>query len=340
MRKLILLGGAIALGVFAGSAQAYSAGTVAVPSTLETTPTGVKGDTADDPAIWVNQADPAASLVITNEKVAKRLIVFDLSGQVVQQFSDGVFYGNVDMRGDWVVAAHSGIAIFKVVDGRLVPAKEAAGNATTAGEGLCVWNNAGTLYAINDIKDSARIRVQALTDADGDGLLQIQKPIFDWFQPSEGESCVVDDRTSTLYISEEDHGIWKVNLLSPTTSKSPQRSLFIPTSTNLTADIEGLEIVGDTLIASAQNGTGGASKANWLATFDLATGTWLGNFRIETATGSDDCDQTDGIAAYDGYLGETFPDGLFVCQDGFNDAPGSFGTQDFKFTSLGSLPLP
>ena len=49
---------------------------------------------------------------------------------------------------------------------------------------------------------------------------------------------------------------------------------------------------------------------------------------------SDDCDQTDGIDACAGNLGPAFPDGLFVCQDGFNDAPGSSGTQNFKYASL------
>ncbi len=61
------------------------------------------------------------------------------------------------------------------------------------------------------------------------------------------------------------------------------------------------------------------------------SGAHLGSFRISDGTVSDDCDQTDGI---DAYLGPSFPDGLFVCQDGFNDAPGSSGTQNFKFASL------
>ena len=93
--------------VVAPAASAPS-GTVNVPSVLETVPTGVTGDTADDPAIWVNTADPAASLVITNEKKVGRLTVFDLAGQVVQRISNpSGFYGNVDVRGDIVAAAHT-----------------------------------------------------------------------------------------------------------------------------------------------------------------------------------------------------------------------------------------
>ena len=53
----------------AAPSAAAPPGTVSVPSVLETVPTGVAGDTADDPAIWVNSSSPAGvTLVITNEK--------------------------------------------------------------------------------------------------------------------------------------------------------------------------------------------------------------------------------------------------------------------------------
>ena len=50
---------------------------------------------------------------------------------------------------------------------------------------------------------------------------------------------------------------------------------------------------------------------------------YLGSFRISGGTVSDGCDQTDGIDAYTGYLGPSFPDGLFVCQDGFTTHRGA-----------------
>ena len=86
------------------------------------------------------------------------------------------------------------------------------------------------------------------------------------------------------------------------------------------------------LYASAQNVA--APRYNWFSRYDAATGAYLGSFRIVDGTGSDDCDQTDGIDAYAGYLDATFPNGLFVCQDGFNDAPGTSGTQNFKYAPL------
>ena len=40
-----------------------------------------------------------------------------------------------------------------------------------------------------------------------------------------------------------------------------------------------------------------------------------------------------------GDLGPSFPDGLFVCQDGLNQAPGANGNQDFKFVRLDAIAL-
>ena len=325
----------------AAPAVSAPAGTVNVPSLLETEPTGVTGDTADDPAIWVNEVDPAASLVITNEKKVERLTVFDLAGQVVQRISTPRgFFGNVDVRGDIVSAAHNGIWTWRVTataDGpRLVPAREASGNASTWGEGLCLWDRGrpGTtdgLYAVIVNRSSFRVRVHPLSDTDGDGLLLVGKPVRDFYLGSEGEGCEVDDATGALYISEEDHGIWRYDLAAPA-GLVPPRILFASAGPLLAPDIEGLALAGGVLYASAQNVA--APRANWYSRYDAASGTYLGSFRISEGTVSDDCDQTDGIDAYDGNLGPRFPDGLFVCQDGFNDAPGSSGTQNFKYTSL------
>ena len=141
----------------------------------------------------------------------------------------------------------------------------------------------------------------------------------------------MDDATGALYISEEDVGIWRYNL-NGAAGPNPPHSMFVPMSNGLSADIEGLALAGCVLYASAQNVA--APRANWYSRYDAASGDYLGSFRISNGKASDDCDQTDGIDAYDGRLGRRFPHGLFVCQDGFNDAPGSSGTQDFKYTPL------
>jgi myo-inositol-hexaphosphate 3-phosphohydrolase len=341
--KLLCAAFAMAVGlvvVVTPAAHSWPPGTINVPSTLETTPTGVKGDTADDAAIWVNTADPAASLVITNEKKAGHLTVFNLAGQVVQKLTGKqVFFGNVDVRGDIVAAANSGIMVYRVTPTangpRLVAAREASGNVEATGEGLCMYDPgeagvSGGLYVVNVYRPTNRVRMFPLTDKDNDGLLQVEKPVRDFNLGSEGEGCEIDDATGTLYLSEEDVGIWRVDLNVP--GLVPPRTSFATIGPTLSPDIEGLALAGGVLYASAQNVA--APKANWVSRFDAATGDFLGSFRISDSTGSDDCDQTDGIDAYDGYLNPTFPEGLFVCQDGYNDKPGTSGTQDFKYAPL------
>src|SRR3546814_12710561 len=60
----------------------------AVTALVETVPAGSYGDAADDPAIWANPGDPAASLVIATDKKAG-LYVYDMRGEVVQFLPDG-----------------------------------------------------------------------------------------------------------------------------------------------------------------------------------------------------------------------------------------------------------
>ena len=322
-------------------AAAAPPGTVRVASVLETVPTGVTGDTADDPAIWVNSRAPSASLVITNEKKVGRLTVFNLAGQVVQQITEpGGFYGNVDVRGDIVAAANNGIWTWRVsgtaTTPALVLAREATGNAVTAGEGLCMWDPgaagvAGGLYAINVARTTFRVRVHPLTDSDNDGLLLVGKPVRDFYLPSEGEGCEVDDATGALYLAEEDAGIWRFDLKAPA-SPAPPGTMIARVGPELSPDVEGLALADGVLYASSQNVA--APRNNWLTRYNAGTGAYLGSTRITDGTMSDDCDQTDGIDAYGGNLGAQFPQGLFVCQDGFNDSPGSSGTQNFKYTPL------
>jgi myo-inositol-hexaphosphate 3-phosphohydrolase len=339
----------VLIGIFASlltigglSATAAPSDMQRLPSVIETTPTEAAGDTADDPAIWVNRIRPADSLIIANEKALGRLTVYNLAGEVVQTITGSSgFFGNVDVRGDLVVAAHAGVWIWRVVptdEGpRLSLAREPEGNVVTAGEGLCLWDPGAPglddgLFAINIHRTEFRVRMHPLTDSDSDGLLLVEPPVRDFRLGSEGEGCDVNDVTDRLFIAEEDVGIWRFNLNSPG-SGMPQRTMFAPISATLSADIEGVAVADGILYASAQNVR--APRYNWVAMYSIADRSYVGSFRVVDGATSDDCDQTDGLDAYGGYIGPNFPDGLFVCQDGFNDAPGYAGNQNFKL-----IPLP
>ena len=82
---------------------------------VETDPVLENGDAADDPAIWYNAANPAASAVVGNNKMGT-LEVYDLAGHRIQRITGG-FFGNVDIRrgfstgtgnADLVATWHSG----------------------------------------------------------------------------------------------------------------------------------------------------------------------------------------------------------------------------------------
>src|SRR5688572_3311652 len=59
-----------------------------VSAAVETAPVPSPGDAADDPAIWVDRADPAQSLVLGTDKKGG-LAVYDLAGVELQRFDNG-----------------------------------------------------------------------------------------------------------------------------------------------------------------------------------------------------------------------------------------------------------
>src|SRR5262245_16350367 len=82
--------------VVPAAALAAAASLETVTATVETDPVPNVGDAADDPAIWVNPADPAQSVIIGTDKLGG-LAVYDLSGKQIQYLPDGQM-DNVDLR--------------------------------------------------------------------------------------------------------------------------------------------------------------------------------------------------------------------------------------------------
>ena len=141
---------------------------------------------------------------------------------------------------------------------QLVLAREETGNAETAGEGLCMYDPgrlgvADGLYVINVYRNTFRVRMHPITDADKDGLLLVGKPVRDFYLATEGEGCEVDDATGALFLAEEDAGIWRYDLTAPT-GLEPPRTSSPPLASNLSEDVEGVALTGGVLYASAQNG--------------------------------------------------------------------------------------
>lgn len=314
-----------------------------VPAQGETTPVGTgNADAADDPAIWRNAADPAASLLLGTDKKAG-LYVYGLDGKV-RDFAPAGALNNVDLRdvrmadgsarilvgaSDRSDRAEPRIALF-LLDGRTgklaaLPAQSflKAGHAPAEAYGFCMGAPlaAGEVARAYVVLKDGTVAESRLVESGGAITAQHLRDVK---FATQSEGCVVDDATHTLFVAEEDVGIWKV----PLGSAALQASAFakVGAKDGLVDDVEGLAIARKPdgtawLVASSQGD-------NAYALFDLATGTAAGRFRINGG-GIGGTSDTDGIEVMLGDFGPQYPEGVFMAQDGDN-APKA---QNFKLLS-------
>jgi 3-phytase len=301
--------------------------TASVTADAETAAVKNSDDAADDPAIWRNAANPAASLIVGTDKQAG-LYVYDLQGRV-RDFRDAGRVNNVDLAEtpDGVIVAASDrsdkanahVALFRLdtATARLLPIGRVPAGAGEA-YGMCLWATPGALTAFVVIKDGT-IRQLALDVARGTGRIVRTMKLA-----TQSEGCVVDPRTARLYVAEEDVGIWRWDARAGG-SATPVKLASVD-GKRLVADVEGLAIAavgtanGGWLVASSQGD-------NAYAVYRLADERFAGRFRIaDGAVGG--TQETDGIAVMTGDFGAGFGDGLMVAQDGEN-----VPTQNFKLVA-------
>jgi len=328
--------------------QSVEEAPIAVSADAETRPVQNTGDAADDPAIWVDPQNPANSLFLGNDKRGA-LEVYDLSGNLRQRLTTATrFWGNVDVRQgvtvggrslDVVAAFNGGLRLFSVDPASRLLTPLTAGTAaipTGGGEGLCLYDSAVTgTVSVFVVTRPGRVSQYELTDTDTDGLLEATRTRR-FEVGSEAEGCVADDDDAAFYVAEEDVGLWRYGAEPASDTARTSLDTVQPTG-HLAADVEGLTIVdlpyGDGyLIASAQNVAD--PDQSYFVVYDRVSNAYVESFRIVDGAGADGCQRTDGIAAQAGDLGPAYPNGLFVCQDNTNTAPGNVGNQNFKLVRL------
>lgn len=299
-----------------------------VTARVQTPPVGTPNeDAADDPAIWRNPANPAASLIVGTDKKAG-LYVYDLKG-AQKAFLVAPGLNNVDLielSGGRVLVVASDRSNLATVQLFLALLDTATGALTAAGKitvgpgegyGICMVKPAGSdgIIAFSAPKGGTIYRTVITEAADRFAgttttLAQV---------PTQTEGCIADPRSNTLYIGEEDAGIWAIDMTS-----GAKRMVAAIDNKMLVADVEGLAIApeganGGYLVASSQGD-------NAYAVFRLPEVTPVGRFRIAAGTyGS--TEETDGIELDNRDFGPDFPGGLFIAQDGVN-APNA---QNFKY---------
>ena len=240
-------------------AAAYAVGSPAVwvlppsgpvPATDETEPfASGTGDIADDPAIWVNTADPAASVVVGSKKAAAGggLAVYNLDGTEHQFLSAGEL-NNVDVRdgvlgGRVLVVATdrttSALAFFWL--DRATRLLSTAGSTLVGFEpyGCCLYVSPvdAKVYAfVTSNASPSQIDQYELTVA-GDTVSGAK--VRDMSASTLCEGCAADDDAGWLFLTEEDAGLYRYNA-EPGGGSS--RVTIDTTSGHLTADAEGVAI--------------------------------------------------------------------------------------------------
>ena len=152
---------------------------------------------------------------------------------------------------------------------------------------------------------------------------------------SQTEGCVADDRSGTLYVGEEDIGLWRV-AADPVRGAAPVAVDKVAANPKIKDDIEGVGIYDlgggrGYIVASSQ---GNNSYAVYRREGDHA---YLGSFSViaDPAKGIDGISETDGLEVTSANLGPGFEHGAMIAQDGRNVMPAE--NQNFKMVPWAAI---
>ena len=347
------------------------ADTRTVAAVAETAPVADACDAADDPAIWVNEADPEASLIVATNKV-RGFVVYGLDGAIVST-SDVGRVNNVDLRAGVRVGTEERIVVAatnrttRTIDvfaldpdsGNLAPLLDPplAPDFDAEPYGLCLYRPAasGELYVFaNDLDGAVEQWRLAPGDGGAGGAGLTGRRVRSWAVGSQTEGCVADDANGWLFIGEEDVGVWRYDAApeGSTTERFAVDRVGVgePQGGHLSASVEGLSIYAPPgggphdgfLVASSQGN-------DTYVVYDRAPPhAYRGTFRVGgsaaapagSATGGpvDGAEGTDGLHVVAAPVGPRYPRGLLVVQDGANRArDGSEANQNFKLVSWGDV---
>ncbi|HEX9972217.1 MAG TPA: phytase [bacterium] len=278
----------------------------------------------DDMCIWIHPTDPSQSTIITSDKEAKKLFVYDLKSDTVQVVSVVGKPGNIDVRYNFpfqgksvdIVAfcdrANSSIVVYKV-DGttRLLSLINSfdAGDWPVEIYGFCLYHSPsnGKFYAIACGK-SSQMKQWELVDNGDETIRGIEKRTWKNGNGGLTEGLVADDETGKLYAANEDEGIYKYE--ANPIEANPSGELIAPVGQGgLEADVEGVSIYYATdgegyIIASSQG------NDKFIIFERKPPHRPVGEFPIT------DVRSTDGIDITNLSLGTVFSQGIFTCHNG------------------------
>ena len=327
---------------------------VSVPATAETPPVEDGGDAADDPAIWVNPADPAKSLIIGTNK-ARGLEVYDLQGNRLSKRDVGRT-NNVDVRSMMVGGEEKVLAAATNRTGLNLDVFVLDPDTGTLGDilsrvvlfefadepyGLCMYKSAveQAVYVFANDK-AGNIQQWQLMEAEM-GTLDAQL-VRSFSVATQPEGCVADDANGILYVGEEAVGVWKFGAEPNDPADNPELIARVGLETGegrIHADVEGLAIYAPPgagpdagyLVASSQG------NFTYVVYDRAAPHAYRGTFQVVDGPAADGSQETDGLDVTAIPL-PGYPQGLFVAQDGFNTTlDGTAEDQNFTYASWADI---
>ena len=339
-----------ALGISAGSPQpltvAVSPTFPIVHPTVETDPVGSAADAADDPAIWANPANPAASWALGTDKQGG-LHVYDMQGKSRHFAADGKM-NNVDLRSgyrlggrDTVLVTASdrtnkSIAIYSLDTASGTLSNIADGVQPTGLSdpyGQCMYRskNGRTYVFISDPDGLVRQWELIPTRAGKVRAKQVRDIKFS----SQTEGCVADDASGILYVAEEDIGLWRVTA-EPVKGAIPVAVDKVAGNPKLKDDLEGVGLYdlgggrGYLVVSSQGNNSYAVYRRE-------GANAYLGSFSViaDPAKGIDGISETDGLDVSSANLGPGFEQGAMIAQDGRNMLPVQ--NQNFKYVPWSAI---
>lgn len=298
-------------------------------------------DAADDPALWLNTTHPEQSIIYgANKKGGIHL--YDLNGQE-KQFVPCGFINNVDVRqgiqwgdstADFVAGSNrtDNSVVFFVIheDGSINTTPDHVIDLTILDPyGFCLHKTPDNkLNAFVNNKKGIVIQFEIFLNESGQ---IVTRTLRQFKLKSQVEGMVVDDANQQLYIGEEEVGIHVLSAKPNADTRTTMLNGSTRENKNIRYDIEGITIFRHEgksyLLASIQGNFS-------YAIFDLQKEEYVTSFTIANGNQVDGVEETDGLDILQAPLGQNFPQGVLVTQDGFNRNSDILVNQNFKYIDL------
>ncbi len=292
-----------------------------VAAAFETPLVGSKGDSADDPAIYIG--DDGQGFIAGTDKQSG-LHIYNLDGEAREFFPLGTV-NNVDLRDGFYVDSKNHVLLVASNDDKrnitamlYDPATDEFLKSTTqmmsvkpAAYGICL-GQVGAEFHVG-VTTKLGIYYQYILSHEKGGF-SVDK-VREFSTGTKTEGCVFDDRTQSLYIAEEMGGLYYYRA-NPSEGDT-QTELARIGQYGMMGDLEGVTIYpegedGGYLLVSSQGN-------NSYAAFTLPDHKFKGQFEIVEGI-VDRTSVTDGIDVIATPTAR-FPKGFFVAQDNDNKEP-------------------